>query len=294
MLDYRVQTFLCACRHMNFTRAAEELHITQPAVSKHIRDLERFYGSKLFRSEGKRLQLTPAGAVLLSTMTAVQNDESTLIKRMRQTGSETALALGVTLTIGEYVLSPMLARYLELHPDRDVRVEYANTSRLLELLHGGKLDFILVEGYYKAEEYETLHYRTEPFLPICAAVHRFVHPGPVRELEDLLGERLLVREPGSGTRDILEKNLALKNLSVSSFAHHVEVASMHTIVDLLVRDCGVAFLYETAAARELAAGALRTIPLAGFHMEHDFTFLWNRSGAFSQEYEAMCREWAGF
>lgn len=75
MLDFRNQTFLSVCRHMNFTRASQELHITQPAVSQHIRFLEQLYQTSLFLREGKHIRLTPAGEILLATMTQLRNDE---------------------------------------------------------------------------------------------------------------------------------------------------------------------------------------------------------------------------
>ena len=84
MLDFRIKTFLSVCKYMNLTYAAEELHITQPAVSQQIRYLEKLYGVRLLVREGKKIKLTPAGEVLLSTMTLLRNDENAMIKRMRQ------------------------------------------------------------------------------------------------------------------------------------------------------------------------------------------------------------------
>lgn len=86
MLDFRIHTFLCVCRHMNYTRAAAELHITQPAVSQHIRYLEREYGAKLFSYKGKHLQLTQAGHILWNAATAISHDD-TLLKSICMTCS---------------------------------------------------------------------------------------------------------------------------------------------------------------------------------------------------------------
>lgn len=289
MLDFRIKTFLSVCKYMNLTYAAEELHITQPAVSQQIRYLEKLYGVRLLVREGKKIKLTPAGEVLLSTMTLLRNDENAMIKRMRQYNEKKkALIFGVTLTIGEYVIVSPLAQYLKKHPETDIHIKYGNTSLLLEHLRGGEIDFALVEGYFKSHDYDTLHYRTEKYIPVCAAGHRFIKD--VKTLSDLLPERLLVREQGSGTRDILEKNLETRNLSIPDFSHLVEVENMHTIVSLLVQDCGVAFLYQAAVRQEIESGLLRQIPLADFEMEHDFTFLWNKGSVFSEYYADVCCE----
>lgn len=106
MLDFRIETFLAACRHMNFTAAAEELHITQPAVSQHIRFLEKKYGAELFLRDGKRLELTRAGEILKRTMITMENDQRAMEKRMRESGNAVrTLTMGVTMTIGEYAVT---------------------------------------------------------------------------------------------------------------------------------------------------------------------------------------------
>lgn len=89
MLDFRVETFLAVCRHMNFTKAARELNITQPAVSHHIHYLEQAYGTVLFQHNGKRLQLTEAGEILRRTLLTMKHDEQHLQKRMQQAASGT-------------------------------------------------------------------------------------------------------------------------------------------------------------------------------------------------------------
>ena len=99
---------------------------------------------------------------------------------------------------------------------------------------------MIVEGYYDDVDFDSMVFRTEPFVPVCAAGHVFARK-PVR-LRDLLEEHLLIREPGSGTRDILEKNLDIKNIRLSDFALITEIGSMHVILQLLEKDAGITFL----------------------------------------------------
>ena len=119
------------------------------------------------------------------------------------------------------------------------------------------------------------------------------HSKPVHNLRDLTSERLLIREHGSGTRAILTKTLALKNMSVKDFRHLVEIENIHTIVTLLKEDCGISFLYKSAVEQELNEGMLVQIPLSDFMIMHDFTFLWNKNSIFSQEYDAVFKELRG-
>lgn len=289
MLDFRMETFLSVCRYMNFTHAAEALHLTQPAVSQHIRYLEQKYDAPLFYREKKKLSLTPAGELLLSALETMQNDENTLKKRMQESLSKKKiLTFGVTMTIGEYAILPSLAAFIKNHPDTDLHIRYGNTQTLLACLQEGTIDFAIVEGYFKEDRYEVRIYKEEEYIAVASSRHKFSQP--VRFLRDLTKERLLTREPGSGTRAVLSRTLALKNLSVLDFSHLVEVENIHTIVSLLCEDCGISFLYKSATEQEIRQGNLCQIPLSDFKITHNFSFLWNKGSIFFEEYETIFQE----
>ena len=153
MLDFRMETFLTVCQCMNFTRAAEELNITQPAVSQHVRYLEKHYGTKLFQYEGKKLKLTEAGEMLRSASLTMMHDELSLQSNMQHlTDGYQNIRFGATMTVGEVVMARILERYLVKYPDVKLHMEVANTQELLTRLDNGEIDFALVEGFYKKNE----------------------------------------------------------------------------------------------------------------------------------------------
>ena len=286
MLDFRVDTFLAVCRCMSFTRAAAALHITQPAVSQHIRALEAQYGVRFFSFEGKKLTLTDAGRLFLRTATTMRHDAQVLRDALGSlSGGGRRLVFGATLTIGEYVMPAPLARLLAAEPNVSLRMIVANTAELLRGLDRGDIDFAIVEGFFEKSEYDSLSYLTERYVAVCAPGYRFRQP--VHTLEDLLGERLLTREPGSGTREILERRLREHNLTVRDFRAVTEIGSLNAIKALVRMGQGVAFLYEPTVRAELESGALREIALSGFPVLHDFTFLWRKSSVFAQTYREI-------
>lgn len=286
MLDFRMQTFLEVCRCMNFTKAAKQLNITQPAVSQHIHYIENFYHTRLFYFQGKKLMLTQAGEVLYQAITTMQHDElclrDTLVHLDAPTGH---LNFGVTLTIGEYIMPQHLSRYLKQYPDTTVRMIVSNTHDLLMRLTEGEIDFALIEGYFTKTEYDSLIYSRESYIPVCSADYTFSEP-PVC-LEDLLKETVLTREPGSGSREILEKCLAEKNLTFSDFRHCTEIGNLFTLKSLVAEGLGITFLYETAVRQELLSGKFREIHLADFHCTHDFTYIWRKNSIFSDRYQRL-------
>ena len=290
MLDFRVKTFLCVCQTLNYTQAARLLNITQPAVSQHIRFLEDCYHVKIFHYANKKLELTQAGKILYERCKTLENDEIALCQELRQSHSGLhTLALGVTMTVGEYAIVSPLAAFLKLHPDINIELRFGNTQELLSQLTAGRIQMALVEGYIPEKDYACLRYSTEAYIGVCSAHHKFVKGKP-QNFHDILAERLLLREKGSGTREILERNLAVKGLNIQDFPHTSLIENMHTIIGLLLQDCGISFLYRLAVQAELDKGLLTEIPLKDFSMEHDFNFIWEKESIYTQKYQQICQE----
>ena len=290
MLDFRTETFLTVCQTMNFTAAAKQLNITQPAVSQHIHFLEEQYNTSLFIYRNKQLFLTRSGEILRKHLLTMKNDEMAIKEELKSkfSGIET-LSIGVTMTIGEYAIVDKLACFLMHHPEINIHLHYGNTSQLLNLLDNGQISLAIVEGNYPKENYSHKKYSTEDYIAVCAATHNFMTDHP-HAISDLVCERLLVREEGSGTRNILEQSLAARGLRISDFIHYTKVENMHTIIGLLKKDCGISFLYKIAVEDELRAGTLKKIPLDDFQMQHDFDVIWEKHSIYTDKYLAICEE----
>ena len=290
MLDFRTETFLTVCQTMNFTAAARQLNITQPAVSQHIHFLEEQYHTSLFIYQNKQLFLTRSGEILRRHLLTMKNDEKAVMEELKNniTGIET-LSIGVTMTIGEYAIVDKLAGFLIQHPEINIHLHYGNTLQLLKLLNSGQISMAIVEGNYPKEYYSHKKYSTEDYIAVCAASHHFMTDHPYT-MNDLVHERLLVREEGSGTRNILEQSLMTHGLHISDFIHYIEIENMHTIISLLKRDCGISFLYKIAVEKELHSGILKEIPLDDFKMQHDFDIIWEKHSVYSDKYLSICEE----
>ena len=290
MLDFRTETFLTVCQTMNFTVAAKQLNITQPAVSQHIHFLEDQYHTSLFIYRNKQLFLTRSGEILRKHLLTMKNDEKAILEELKSnfTGIET-LSIGVTMTIGEYAIVDKLANFLIHHPEINIHLHYDNTFQLLKLLDHGQISMAIVEGNYPKENYSHKKYSTEDYIAVCAASHHFFTDHP-HTVNNLLYERLLVREKGSGTRNILEQSLIAHGLHISDFIHYTQVENMHTIIDLLKKDCGISFLYKIAVENELQSGILREISLDDFKMQHDFNIIWEKHSIYTDKYLSICEE----
>ena len=290
MLDFRMETFLTVCRYMNFTRASEKLNITQPAVSQHIRFLEKHYNTKLFRYEGKKLRLTGAGEILRNASLTMMHDEQSMQNEMQETEKEAEIRFGATRTIGDSVMGSVLEKYLARYPQARIHMEVENTHDLLVRLDEGRIDFALVEGFFKKSEYDFQIFSREKYIAVCSPDYIFQNTPDC--IEKLFQERLLLREEGSGTREVLERCLEAHNLSVQDFDKRMEVGSMQTIKELTKARCGITFLYEAAVRRELEEGSLRQIPLQDFPVTHEFAFIWRRGSIYADWYRELFRRFS--
>lgn len=288
MIDFRIDTYITVCRCMNLTKAAEKLKITQPAVTQHIHYLEDFYGTKLITYKGKRMFLTKAGEILYQVAVTMKHDEEYLKQSIFDLNKgKKRLIFGATLTIGEFVIAEHLKKYLDLYPDTEIRMLVGNTRELLDKLCLGEIDFALVEGNFTKRDFDCMSYSQERYIPVCSWDYSFKKEPEL--LSDLLTERIIVREKGSGTREILVKHLETRNMGIESFNHVVEIGGMNAIKSLVEAGCGITFVYEAAVKKELEKGSLKEIKLKDFQIIHDFEFIWNKGSAFSDNYRVICK-----
>ena len=172
-------------------------------------------------------------------------------------------------------------------PALQLRMITANTQELFRLMDQGELDFAIVEGSFDQQVYEGLVYCTQRFIPVAAPDYSF--SGPVHRMADLLEARLLIREPGSGTRGVLERALESCNLTVQDFRYLTELGSLNLIKSLVCAGAGISFFYQPVVQAELDRGELVEIHLEEGDIRHDFTFLWRRGSAFAPYYREMFR-----
>ncbi len=290
MLDFRMETFLAVCQCMNFTRASEQLNITQPAVSQHIRFLEKHYHTKLFCYEGKKLRLTGAGEILRNASLTMMHDELSMQSEMQRSDQSDAIRFGATRTVGDALMGGILEKYLRKYPDADIHMIVENTQELLGRLDDGGIDFALVEGFFKKSEYDYQKFSDENYIAVCSPEYRFQKTPD--KVENLFQERLLLREEGSGTREVLERWLDSRNLGTADFGKVMEAGSLHTIKELTKSGCGITFLYEVAVREELEKGTLTRIPLKDFRVSHEFTFIWRRGSIYADRYREIFRRFS--
>lgn len=281
MIDSRVATFLDVCKTMNYTRTAENLNMTQPAVSQHIRGMEEFYGVKIFSYKNKKLELTNQGKYLKKHLETISHDVKYLQESVQKIKTRTKIKIGATLSIGEFYLPDRLSDFMNRNPKLDISLTIADTRELLFRLDSGDVDFILCEGYFDKNEYAYKLIKTEEMCIMCSAEYDIRN---IKELKDLFEHPMLCRENGSGTREIFENYLHEYNYSFENFISVSEFTSPHLIKKLLLDGMGISVLYKTVVEEEIQKKSLKIIKIPGFQVSHEFNAVWKQNSAFEKQY----------
>ncbi|PTY06991.1 LysR family transcriptional regulator [Opitutaceae bacterium EW11] len=275
MLDYRAKVFRAVAEKLNFTRASEQLHISQPAVTQHIKALEEHYGTALFHRSPGGIRLTAAGQSLLKAVIrgCELEHETELALRSRQTLLAGPLRIGSSTTVAQYFLPAPLGRFQQEHPKVDVSLQIGNTQEIADSVRNARLDVGLVEG---PGERRDLH--AEDFFQdeiVCVAAPSSAYAKKQRlAVEDLAAAPLVMREPGSGTRDVTERALRKEGLRATALRVVLETESTETIKGLVASGVGLGFISRLAVANEVTLGKLAVVPIARFRIPRDFTFLY--------------------
>jgi len=291
MTDFRLRSFLEVCRKGSFTRAAEALHVTQPAVTQHIRYLEDDLGHRLFDIRGRTVRLTAEGEALKRFAESVEADARRTRERIAVLGSRKAARFGATRTIGEFVMPRCLASWLRAWPHSLLSMTVDNTERLFASLESGELDFIFVEGRFNRAAYASQTLATDEIIAVCSPGNPLA--GATVDVETLRGETLILRERGSGGRTLAEEALASRNLPPMAFAGIAEIGSVGAIKELVAAGAGIAFLYGRSVGRELAEGTLSRVYPRDFTLTHEYSFVYLRDSLYSSDFRLFFDHCAG-
>jgi DNA-binding transcriptional LysR family regulator len=270
-------TLSLVARHQSFTRAAESMGVSQPSVSQQVRDLERTCSCPLVLQQGRRLKLTPLGEELAQIGAHVALDRERAVRSIlsHRAGEAGHIVVAASMTSGAYVLPGALARYGSVRPHVRVDVRIANTLDVAEMIAEDVADLGVVEGPLTRSELVVTPFATDRLS--CFASPR----SPLRKIgslqaEDFATSTLLIREPGSGTREVVMRALREAGIRFSRFA---SFGSIEAIKQAVTEGLGVAWLPVIAVQAELTAKTLVQLNVEGVVVERAFSIVRRRDTA---------------
>lgn len=274
MFDFRLKVFHTVARRLNFTKAANELFITQPAVTKHIQEIEHYFKVKLFERNGTKIKLTPAGKVLLDhteqLFTVYRNLEFEL-NTFTQKKSGT-LRIGASTTVAQYVLPPVLADFHKKFSHVKVTLTTNNTEQIEKALQNKNIDLGIVEGQSKNKLFKYTEFIKDELVLVAGMDHALAKKGTIKP-EELLKIPLLLREPGSGTLEVIAGALKPLGIKISQLQNEMQLGSSESMKRYLLNSQAMAFLSVHAILKELKNKECTIIDVKGLHIERNFYFI---------------------
>lgn len=268
---HHLRVFAAVAEQRGFSRAAVALRISQPAVSKAVRQLERRIGVPLLERAGRASRLTAAGEQLAARareLFAVETAAEEELRALRglEAGS---LRVGASTTVATYLLPPILARFHDAHPAIALRVVSANTRTITRALLERRLDVALVEGPVEHPRVRARRWRSDELVLIAPPDHRLVSRRSV-DVHELTAERFVVREAGSGTREVAERALAKSGVRP---AVGLQLGSTEAVKQAVAAGLGLAIVSRYAAEDQLALGSVALVRLRGVELERTLSEL---------------------
>src|SRR6266508_339215 len=274
-MDIRdLQVFLAVSTRLNFTRAGEDVHLSQPSVSVRMRQLEEELGVKLFEQLGKRVALTDAGQLLVPYATrviAAMSDARDAIDGLQ--GLERgALRIGASTTPGMYVIPRTIAHFKRRYPKIEVHLTVKDTRQIEEGVIRNEFDFGFVGGHLAGDEVEVLPWITDEIILIVPLGHRLAGKRSVTP-QDLSSEKFIFREQGSATRAVVATHLRKCHIEVAAV---MEIENPESVKKAVQHGLGIAFISAFAAETDLKAKTLVAVEIGNLKIRRELKIVYRR------------------
>lgn len=274
MDDFRLKVFYSVSKNQSFTKAAAELFITQPAVTKHIKLLEESLGVRLFERKGNFIVLTVAGEVLFRYATEIFRlyqeaiFELGALKKQYQGN----LRLGASTTIGQYLISPILASFHEKFPQIELTLLNGNSEFIENAVLSKSIDLGIVEGKKHHNSLKYTEFMDDKLVAVVHTKSKFAKQTSI-SLDDLPSIPLVLRERGSGTLEVIESALKEKGLKLSNLSIVMHLGSTESIKSFLEHSQAMSFMSVRAIQKELKREEFRIISIKDFEILRTFSFV---------------------
>lgn len=275
MSDFRLKVFYSVAKNLSFTKASQELFVSQPAITKHIRELESLYQTRLFNRLGNKILLTESGYVLLEHCERILSEYRKLEYDMHLLHNEYngQLRLGASTTIAQYVLPPILARFTEKYPKITVSLIDTNSRNIEQALQEHDIDLGMVEGVFRLPNLKYEPFLHDELVPVVCASSPLAAKDSL-SLDELREVPLVLRERGSGTLDAIEMALSEQGLKLSSMNVRLHLGSTESIKQFLRNSSTMGIISLQAILRELRDGDFKIIDVNGLQIKRHFCFVY--------------------
>lgn len=276
MLGTKLQTLLAVAEYKNFTRAAEELNMTQPAVSHHIKQLEQEVNAPLFIRNKSGLKLTPQGEIVVKYARRMNALNSKMYSELQNAQKHLSLLrIGITHTSESNFTAAALAKYSNQKGKLKIILFTDTINNLYDMLENYEIDLAIVDGAYNDSRFSSMLLDTDYLTCVMSVDNPLAKKGAVT-LAELKKQKMILRTPASATRTLFESALESNGETIRSFDVTLEVDNIATIKDLIRKDLGVSILPRSACLDELKKKKIAALPIENLSMVRETRIIYNK------------------
>lgn len=276
MLGTKLQTLLAVVEYKNFTRAAEELNMTQPAVSHHIKQLEQEVNAPLFIRNKSGLKLTPQGEIVVKYARRMNALNGKMYSELQNAQRHLSLLrIGITHTSESNFTAAALAKYSNQKGKLKIILFTDTINNLYDMLENYEIDLAIVDGAYNDSRFSSMLLDTDYLTCVMSVDNPLAKKGVVT-LAELKKQKMILRTPASATRTLFESALESNNETIQSFDVTLEVDNIATIKDLIRKDLGVSILPRSACLDELKKKKIAALPIENLSMVRETKIIYNK------------------
>ena len=279
MLDPKLETFITVAELKNFTKAAQALNLTQPAVSNHINQLEKEYNTKLFMRKKKDFTLTNKGKIALTYARRLKALHDKMIQKIAdEQTSSSHIKIGITHTSENNNITEVLAQYANQMHNITITIITDSINNLYDMLENYQLDIAIVDGKKQSGKLNYLMLDTDYLVCVLSSQHPLAKNSSI-SLNQLKKENMILRLPSSSTRSLFEATLISINESIDSFNVLLEVDNVSTIKQLVMNNFGVSILPQSVCIKDVKKGKIKTLPIENLSMTRQMNIAYNKDFA---------------
>ena len=271
-MNQYLHVFVKVVEKENFSKAGIELHMTQPAVSQHIRVLEELVGARLLERSNKYVRLNKAGEIvynyakeILALYTKMQSAVDDLTNQAKGT-----LAIGASYTFGEYILPHIIARIQKKHPLINPSIQIHNTKEIIELVNTHQLDVGIIEGVFDDAKLQVEVITGDQMFIVACRDHPLLNKQKEINFSELAQETWIVREEGSGTRQASDNLFSMYHFTPKKI---MEFGSTQLIKESVEAGLGISLLSSWTIKKELTNGYIGVLPVKGLPFKRNFSII---------------------
>lgn len=279
MLNFGHTVFFEVATHLSFSKAAEALYISQPAITKHIQTLEKQYKVSLFERKGNSVSLTAEGKILLEYVVRGRELERQL--EFDITGQKNlhiakgSLTLGTSTTISLYVIPPVFSAFHRQYPNIELTLVNRNSENILKALLDHEIDLAITQGKNNLTTVKYQFFLTDEVIPVCSARSELTKKKVIMP-DDLKHMPVALRERGSGTLAAVTEALQKAKFSIADIKQRIVLGGTEALKNFLLDDTCLGFLPLRSVARQLKNGELVRLSIPGISIQRPFYFVQRR------------------